>query len=72
MINTNISCFVADDRFKEMSSRVKKSRNKLNKYVNSITDKYVSLKTFECGTKNYNKNLKKLKSTEKYKRRKKH
>lgn len=55
-----------------MSSRVKKSRNKLNKYVNSITDKYVSLKTFECGTKNYNKNLKKLKSTEKYKRRKKH
>lgn len=71
MINTNVSCFVVDDRFKEMSSCVKKSRNKLNKYVNSITEKYASLKTFECGTKNYNKNLKKLKSTEKVKKKKK-
>ena len=54
IINSNISCFVVDDEFKEKSARVKKSRDKLINSVNSVTKKYKKLKDFECGSKKHN------------------
>ncbi len=54
IINSNVSCLVVDDDFKEKSACVKKSRKKLMNSADSLTKNYEKLKKFECGSKKYN------------------